>query len=257
MTTAMVGDRELAQFRQQYYALLVTLLSREPTAELLATLAGGIAERAEAARELHPALGQAWDTLRQMLPEVTVESANDEFLKLFIGPFQPEINFYESWYLMGQMFQQPLIVVRKFLGDVGLERAEDAFHEPEDSLPFELEVMNWLVSRQLAAQSPEEENDWLHRQAAFLKQHLLIWGPACADEIAAAKSAVLYRGAAQLVRGLLALERQLFERRGVTDVETLEQARRRYGARRAFQGPVYDPSAPPKAGGDLPPGEQP
>jgi TorA maturation chaperone TorD len=241
-------DRELAQFRQQYYGLLVNLLSREPTAEVLAALGAGISERAEAARALHPLLGEGWDRLAKLLPALTAASAEEEFLALFIGPFQPAVNAYESWYLTGQLFQAPLIAVRRFLAQVGLERKEAEYPEPEDALAFELEVMNWMLTRQLAAASAEEGREWLHRQSAFLKDHLLIWAPKFTEDLETAEKARLYGGVALLLRGLLSMERQRLQGMGVPSIETLDQARRRYGSPRGFRGPLFDPgssNAPP------------
>jgi TorA maturation chaperone TorD len=244
----LAEERESAEFRLQYYSLLANLLAREPTDEILGVMRNGIAGRAKAARELHPMLGAGWDHLQQMLPNLNAGSAEAEFLRLFVGPYQPELNPYESWYLTGQLFQTPLIALRKFLGQIGLEKREEAFAEPEDYLAFELEVMKWLLTQQLAAGSPEEEREWLHRQAAFLTGHLLIWGPHCSEDMEAAKSAVLYKGVAMLVRGLLAMEKQRLQVTGSAEIETLEQARKRYGSPRTFQGPLFDPAAPPKAG---------
>jgi TorA maturation chaperone TorD len=255
MTDTATEQRDLARFRQQYYGLLARLLSREPPDDLLDALRPGIAERAAAARLLDPLLGEGWDHLAGVLPEITAEIAEQEFLRLFIGPFQPEVTPYESWYITGQLFQGPLIALRRFVSQIGLERLEAVYPEPEDALAFELEVMNWLVTRQLEANSPEEEQEWLHRQAAFLRHHLLIWALHCAQDLESAKSAVLYKGVGLLLRGLASFEKQRLRAEGVPDCETLEQARRRYGAPRAFQGPLFDPSAPPKPPGTPPSGE--
>ena len=243
-------DREVAQFRQQHYALFVTLLANEPTTEILAALRRDIATRAEAARGLHPLLGQGWETLAEVLPQMDAEAANTEFLRLFIGPFQPECTPYESWYLTGQLFQRPLVGVRAFMKQLGLEREEQRFPEPEDVLAFELEIMNWLVTRQLAAQSPKEEGEYLQRQEQFLREHLLVWAPACAEDLQRTKSAVLYRGVAQLLRGFLAWERTEFQGRGMGEVSTLEQARKgQFGAGR-YRGPIaeeqFNTAPPPK-----------
>jgi TorA maturation chaperone TorD len=233
-------DREWAQLRQQYYGLSVSLLAKEPTGALLALLRDGIAARSDAARALHPLLGEGWDAMAEALTEATEQSANDEFLRLFIGPFQPEVTPYESHYLTGQIFQQPLIAVRTFLGQVGLERDEARFPEPEDALAFEMETMNWLLTRQSSAASPEEAAEWLHRQGAFLKHHLLVWGPACAEDIRAAKSAALYKGVGKLIAGFLAWELQQFQLAGLGPVETLEQARRHHSQFRRYSGPLIE-----------------
>ena len=248
MSETRIEDRELTEFRQQYYGLLVNLLSREPTGALLEAISQGIGERAEAARGLHPLLGEAWDHLEKVLPGLSVETAEEEFLKLFIGPFQPEMNAYESWYLTGQLFQAPLAHVRGFLRQVGLERQEQHYPEPEDALAFELEVMNWLITRQLAAGSEEEQREWMHRQSAFLTQHLLIWVPRCSEDMEATKSASLYKGVAKLISGLVAIERQRLMGHGISQFESLDQARKRYGSPRTFQGPVFDPAQGPPGG---------
>jgi TorA maturation chaperone TorD len=257
MTQMIAEEREQTLFRQNYYGLLVRLVSAEPTAELLQVLRSGSADRAEAARALHPLLGDAWDYLDKLLSKLSVGAAEQEFLKLFIGPFQPEMNAYESWYLTGQLFQAPLISVRGFLSQVGLQRKEAEYPEPEDSIGFELEIMNWLVTRQLASSSAEEEREWLHRQTAFLTQHILLWGPKFSEDLEAAKDATLYKGVALMLRGLLAMERQRLQSHGVTEFETLEQARKRYGTPRPFRGPLFDPAAPAsKTGSTPPPGDK-
>ena len=71
----------------------------------------------------------------------------------------------------------------------------------------------------------------------------------------AAPGANLYRGVASLLQGLLDLERQRLQAGGAGEIETLEQARRRYGSPRGYSGPVFDPSAPSGVSGKPPPGE--
>ncbi len=237
---AQEGDRELAEFRQQHYGLFVALFAAEPTADLLAALGKEIESRAEAARMLHPLLGQGWDLLAEVLPGLDAQAATDEFLRLFIGPLQPETTPYESWYLTGQLFQKPLVAVKGFMGLLALEREEKRFPEPEDVLAFELEIMNWLISRQLTAQSDEDAAGWLRRQQQFLQEHLLIWAPACTEDMERAKSAVLYRGVAKLLRGFLAWERSEFQRQGMGDVSSLEEARKRYPQTGRYRGPIAE-----------------
>jgi len=240
MTSMTTDDRELALFRQQHYGLFVTLFANEPTDELLEALGRDIGPRAEAAAMLHPELGQGWDKLASVLPATNGEKATAEFLTLFIGPLQPEATPYESWYLTGQLFQTPLVAVRGFMGELGLERQEARFPEPEDVLAFELEIMNWLASRQLEAQDDAEEAEWLDRQQRFLQEHLFVWTPAFTVDLENAKSAHLYQGVAQLLRGFLAWERNEFMRRGMGPVESLEDARKRYPQRPRYRGPVAE-----------------
>jgi TorA maturation chaperone TorD len=250
MTAHMIGDRELAAFRQQYYGLFVSLFAREPTEELLRILGQDIYVRADATAALHPELGLGWETMAGVLPAQTPEKATEEFLRLFIGPLQPEATPYESWYLTGQLFQRPLLAVREFIQALGLERDEERFPEPEDVIAFELEIMNWLVTRQMEAQTPDEEAAWLQRQQQFLKEHLLVWVPALTVDLERAKSANFYKSVAKLLRGFLVWEQVEFERGGMGKVLTLEEARARYPQRPRYRGPIaeeqFEKTPPPK-----------
>ncbi len=161
------------------------------------------------------------------------------------------MNPYESLYLAGNLFKEPLIRVRGFMQQVGLEKNDAEFPEPEDVLAFELEIMNWLVSKQLAAATEEEAEGWVASQAEFLKRHLLIWGPVCAADIEKAEGADFYRGVAALLAGFLDMERVQFHGVGPERIETLEEARRRYGHRRSWRGPTFDPGGEPE-GSDKP-----
>jgi TorA maturation chaperone TorD len=239
----MVGDRDLLAFRQGYYDLFVSLLWKEPAGELLAALAQGVEERIRASRNLHPLLGEGWGEIRRFLdgvtPEQLAETAADEYTRLFIGPREPEINPYESFYLTGRLLDRPLVVLRNFLRSIGVEKQE-GYSEPEDFLAFELEVMRQLLTRQRSASDPDAEVRWLNAQAAFLKQHLLVWGPAVARDLAAAKEAPFYRGVGKLLQGFLELERDLFKSWGPEELKSLEQARQSFAGRGEWKGPLFD-----------------
>lgn len=239
----MIGDRELLAFRQGYYDLLVSLFWKEPTSELLAALLQGIDERIQGARNLHPVLGEGWEQIKSFLNraphEQLTETVTDEYTQLFIGPFAPKVNPYESFYLTGRLLDRPLVDIRTFLKTVGIEKQE-GYVEPEDFLAFELEVMRWLVGKQMTAANPEEETRWLRLQADFLKEHLLVWTPTCAQDIERAQGANFYRGAAMILRGFLEVERTLFREWGLDKVASLEEVRQRYGAMPTWKGPTLD-----------------
>lgn len=238
----MIGDRDLLAFRQAYYELFVSLLWKEPASELLAALAGGIEERIKAARNLNPLLAEGWEKIGRFLAETPserlTEVVSDEYTRLFIGPHGPEVNPYESFYLAGRVMDRPLANLRAHLKQVGLEK-QQGYPEPEDFLAFELEVMRWLIGKQSISTDPEEEKRWLQHQAQFLKQHLLVWAPACAQDIESAKGAVFYPGVAMTLRGFLEVERSLLQEWGVDKVATLDQIRRLYGATARWKGPTF------------------
>ena len=236
----MLKDTELVQFRHTYYRLFVPLWCKEPSAGFVVALQDDITGRIEAAAAVHPLIGEGWQVIQSYLAEHAPEEVAEEFTRLFLGPFGPEVNPYESYYLTGSLFRAPLVALRGFLNQIGLEKQEADFAEPEDVLAFELEVMRWLVSKQSMATSSEEETRWLGLQATYLKEHLLVWVPACARDMETARGADFYRGAAMILRGFLQVERQLFREWGLERVTSLEEARRRYGGNSEWGGPMFE-----------------
>lgn len=248
----MVGDRELLAFRQGYYDLFVSLLWKEPGGELLAGLAERIGERIKGGRNLHPLLGEGWEEIERFLngttPEGLAETVADEYTRLFIGPRKPEVNPYESYYLTGRLLDRPLALIRTHLRTIGIEKQE-GYAEPEDFLAFELEIMRRLIARQRSAPDPDDEVKWLNAQAKFLKEHLLVWGPAAARDLAAAQGAVFYSGVAKLLQGFLELERDLFKPWREGGARSLDEARQSFAGRGEWKGPLFDlsdESGPPK-----------
>jgi TorA maturation chaperone TorD len=238
-------DLELHGFRRGYYEMLVALFRKEPTAELLLQLSNGIGERIQAARNLHPLLGQGWEEIERFLNEVPSESVaetvSDEYTRLFIGPHGPEVNPYESFYLTGRLLDRPLADVRACLKAIGIEKLEQ-YSEPEDCLAFELEVMRWLIAKQMAAPDTQEESRLLRLQSDFLKEHLLVWVPACAKDIERAEGARFYPALAKIIEGFLVLEQNFFRERGLDKIASLERARQRYGAVPVWKGPTFEVS---------------
>ena len=247
----MVGDGELLEFRQDHYQLLVALLAVEPARDMLAAATAGAAARAAGARSLQPLLGRGWAQLAEWVAgrdtSVVADAAADEYTRQFIGPHTPVINAYESHYLSGQLLDRPLARVRATLRDLGVEKS-DTYSEPEDFLGFELEVMRRLVAAHRAALGTERETACLDAQALFLRRHLLVWGPAVADDLAA--GAGLYRAVGSLLGGFLALERELFLEWGPEPLRTLDEARQRYVQRPEWRGPLLEFSPPPGAAPD-------
>jgi len=239
----MSDDRDLLVFRQSYYALLVSLFWKEPAKDVLLSLSNGIKERTEAAHNLHPLLAQGWEELERFLVATSSEqlavTVADEYTRLFVGPYGVEINPYESFYLTGNLLDRPLAELRTFLKAVGIEK-EAGYPEPEDFLAFELEVMRWLISKQIAATEPDEGQRWLRLQLDFLKEHLLVWAPACAEEIEKAKNADFYRGGAMILRGFMEVERIICREWGLDKVVSLDEVRQRWRAIPAWKGPTFD-----------------
>ncbi len=243
----MLGDKDLAIYRQKYYSLLVRLLWKEPEPEYVASLREGLAERAESDGELSPLIGEGWRAIDRYLDKNDPAEVADEYTQMYLGPHLPDVTPYESYYLAGSMYQAPLAAVRGFLQEIGLEQKKGEFSEPEDMLAFELEIMNWIISKQLAADSIKGEENWLDLQANFLKRHLLVWGPTCAGDIEKAKHAKFFKGVGKLLRGFLEVETQLFQDRGPEKIESIADARERFGGVGKWKGPLFEPAMPDKS----------
>ncbi|GIX46343.1 MAG: hypothetical protein KatS3mg131_0554 [Candidatus Tectimicrobiota bacterium] len=239
----MLVDRELLAFRQTYYGLFVRLLWQEPPPEVVAALREDLDARAAAAAEVHPWLGEGWALVAQFLATHPAEAVAEEFTRLFLGPYGVVLHPYESYYLTGRFFAEPLVALRRFLRRLGLEK--QGLAEPEDVLAFELEVMRWLVGKQLAAATVSEAERWLRWQTAFLREHLLVWAPACAEDLERAPGVAFYRGVARMLRGFLDVEQELLRPWGLGEVPSLAVARQRYGSGAVWKGPTFDLDAGP------------
>ncbi|MFQ5898175.1 MAG: molecular chaperone [Candidatus Methylomirabilia bacterium] len=240
----MIGDRELSEFREGYYRLLATLFLREPTPDFLHSLGQGLAQRIDASINLNPTLGEGWTEIASVLGAhaEAAEQVADEFTRLFIGP-RPALNPYESYYLAGKLYAEPLAAVRSFLQRVGLTK-DPAAAEPEDNVASEFEVMGRLIDRQCQARDPDGEATWLHVQGEFLKHHILVWVPKFASDLSQEKPSAFYRGAAKVCTGFLELEREVIRPWGPEGFKSYEEARQAMVRRGEWKGPVFEPPAP-------------
>lgn len=248
-----VGDRDLLAFRRGYYDLFVSLFWREPPGGLLSALAPGIAARMRAGREVHRLLGEGWEEIARFLggvpPERLEEVVSEEYTRLFIGLGNPEVNLYESFYLTGRVYDRPLAAVRQFLRIIGLEK-DEKYAEPEDFLAFELEILRTLLGRQAAAPDPDAALHQLDLEATFLKEHLLVWAPTAAQDLAAARGAAFYRGVARLLEGFLEVEREVVGDRGPAEIKSLAVAREAFARVPMWRGPLFEDSIPPVEEGE-------
>ncbi len=210
---AVIGDRELSQFRREYYELLSVLFLREPTAELLTLLGQNLEARTEAAAALRPLLGEGWREVGQFLqqdrenPQGLAAKAVEEFTPLFVGPGIPQITPCESLYLTGKLFGPPLVQIRNFMRRVGLAKQEE-WPEPEDHIAFTCDIMRQLITRQESAANPDEETQWLNLQGDFIKAHLSRWVPRFAEDLEKL-GGEFYRGVGKVVGGFLELEKEI------------------------------------------------
>ncbi|MDB5500700.1 MAG: molecular chaperone TorD [Tardiphaga sp.] len=148
---------ELDHARAQEYALLATLLVRNPDADVLRRLAllGGDDSPLGAA---HAALGVA-------AASASAETVRREYFDLFAGLGENGLMPYASFYLSGSLYGRPLARLRNTLQDLGIERVAQS--EPEDHAAVVCEIMAGLTGGAIPAPAGTDR--------AFFKAHVGSW----------------------------------------------------------------------------------
>jgi TorA maturation chaperone TorD len=152
----VVDELDLA--RAQEYALLATLLSQSPDAQMIAALAQ-LRGDASPLGMAHTALGEAANRSDE-------ETARREYFDLFGGLGQATLLPYASHYLTGTLYGRPLMRLRESLRTLGIERTAERT-EPEDHAAILCEIMAGLIRGDIAAQTGADRQ--------FFAAHLAPW----------------------------------------------------------------------------------
>jgi TorA maturation chaperone TorD len=116
--------------RAREYALLATLLSRDPKSSLICRLA---LLRGDATP-----LGTAHATLGEAAGRSNEASARREYFDLFLGLGQGLLLPYASYYLTGSLYGRPLARLRETFQLLHIERTMDS--EPRITLQFSVRL---------------------------------------------------------------------------------------------------------------------
>lgn len=174
-----------------------------------------------------PALLAAWplhhdaDTIRGL--DLLAASRSDgeeeaalirDYDRLFVGPYRLLAPPYESVYRTeeGLLFEEPTFQVRAAYQAFGLA-APRLNREPDDHIGLEFSFLSQLCARALDALDAQDEftlDTALAAQNAFLRDHLLVWGPACLRAAHQHGETAFYRGTAALGLGVLAQAEESF-----------------------------------------------
>ena len=147
---------ELDHARAQEYALLATLLSHGPDAQMIAGLSR---LRGDASP-----LGIAHAALAKAARHTDAATVGREFFELFTGLGHETLLPYASHYLAGTLYGRPLARLRQTLQQLGIERAAGK-SEPEDHAAMLCEIMAGLIRAEIPA--PEDTERQLF--ATYLK----------------------------------------------------------------------------------------
>jgi TorA maturation chaperone TorD len=184
---------EIDRARAQEYALLATLLSRSPDAQLISRLAllDGDASPIGVA---HTALGEAATRTNE-------EDAGREYLDLFIGLGRGLLLPYSSHYLTGTLYGRRLARLRQTLQLLGIEKAGGR-SEPEDHAAILCEIMASLINGTFASPTGADRE--------FFEQHLAPWIRRFFVDLEHANSADFYVRVGSLGRVFVDVEREAF-----------------------------------------------
>jgi TorA maturation chaperone TorD len=129
--------------------------------------------------------------------EIDHEELLIEYSRLFVGPYQVLAPPYGSIYLDGQnqiMGESTQDVVRQYR-ESGLE-ISSSFNNPPDHLCAELEYLEFLVHKSIAASAKsdlDELESLINKQISFLTSHPGTWVPEFGDRIAGSANLEFYR----------------------------------------------------------------
>jgi TorA maturation chaperone TorD len=186
-----VDDVDAARSRE--YALLATLLSRSPDAELLGRLAH---LRADASP-----LGIAHAALGEAAARVDAERVGREYFDLFVGLGRGELLPYASYYLTGFLHERPLARLRADLKRLGIEQTEGQ-SEPEDHAAILCEVMAALAGRQIDAPAGADRE--------IFEKHMAPWMGRLFADLESSKTADFYARVGTLGRTFMDIETEAF-----------------------------------------------
>jgi TorA maturation chaperone TorD len=193
------GDRaratvdELDHARAQEYALLTTLLSRAPAANLISRLT-------QLRGDATP-LGIAHSALAEAAARVGAEQAGQEYFDLFIGLGRGELLPYASYYLTGFVQGRPLARLRETLRSIGIERAQ-GHAEPEDHAGILFEIMAGLAGGDIAAPADVQRD--------IFKSHIEPWIGRFFSDLEHSGTADFYASVGALGRTFMTIETHAF-----------------------------------------------
>lgn len=188
---APVDDVDAA--RSQEYALLATLLSRAPNAQLLQGLTR---MRGDATP-----LGLAHAALAEAAANTDEERVGREYFDLFIGLGRGEILPYGSYYLTGFLYERPLARLRGDLKRFGIEQ-EPGQSEPEDHAAILCEVMSGIAAGHLAVEPGTDRE--------IFEKHMAAWIGRFFSDLERAQAAKFYAGVGTLGRTFMEIETEAF-----------------------------------------------
>jgi len=182
--------------RAHVYRLLAGFLARPPTEDDL--------KRVRLVEGNKTDFGKAFEVFAHLCNQSGAEAVKAEYHDLFIGVGRGELLPYASYYLTGFLNEKPLAKLRNDMMELGVEKVSSN-SDPEDHIAAILEIMAGLIVGDFA--TPAELED----QKEFFQEHINSWAGHFFNDLASAKSSVVYASLADLGRQFLEIEETAFQ----------------------------------------------
>ncbi|GAB4406561.1 MAG: molecular chaperone TorD family protein [Thermodesulfovibrionales bacterium] len=130
-----------------------------------------------------------------------------EYARLFIGPKNPPVIPYASFYLSEShsLMTDETIDVRKRYLEAGLA-VKELYSIPDDHIGIELEFIYYLTQKiieHFEEGNREDASRLFEIRSNFLNEHMAQWVPFFVDRILVSTQEDFYRGAAFILRGII------------------------------------------------------
>lgn len=190
-------ENSVTHLRAGTYTLLGELLSFPPSEKRLKSLA-----RIDVARaDDHMPLAPGWEVLREAAARTDVEAAAAEYRALFAWGGRGAIMPFASWYLTGDLLDQPLKDLRFDLLSLGIEPRERSC-ATEDHAGVLCDTMGMIVA------CPEEfDPAW---QEKLFRVYLEPWLGRFFADLQEAKPARFYRAVGAFGQSFFGIEKRYF-----------------------------------------------
>ncbi len=154
-----------------------------------------------------------------------LHDASADFHRLFVGPMKLVAAPWSSVYMdLGSLFGPTALAVERVFKENGFAIPEGN-SEPFDHIGYEIAFLEEMHKAAAAAcDRGGDSQPYLEQERSFIETYLLPWTDVFLDKVATGARTDVYRGLAELTRGLIGIE-QVFL--GCNDGETSQKGARR------------------------------
>ncbi len=191
--------------RYYFYDLFFSMFVREPEDNIISAWSTGLSIVRSALPDSE--IGRAADNMIQYLDKKNAtEAIRDEFVRLFWSPVGNRTPLTASYYMHGKLFGEYLVRFREFLKKSPYKRKLD-YCEPEDTLPFHLDLMRSFIKEEMNSVCPLEKSKWHALQKELVIDFLMEWVEYALNAVAQHEAAIFYIQAALMARSFFELEK--------------------------------------------------